>query len=187
MEKFIENLGKLDKLFWITDATERIINTTSLITGFSKEFSKQFLLYTLALILIIFLFQWIKNKIESKILTKKKQLIEVYDKIVYLIAKASHIQKQRGININNENNPSLTILHSLVDHREEPNYFNSKELFKKNIKKIETSRGSTLISENNRKQIDNRHNEIDNIKILSKIMLILQISSLAYYIYLLIK
>ncbi len=183
MTKFQQILTDLQAFF--SPLRTWIIDKISLITGFSLNFSEKLLLYTFWLVIVVFLFQLIKNKIKKRALTLKKQLIEVYDKILYLVAKAEYIQKQKGSA--SAENPSLAMLHSLVDSKDNPNYFNSKELFKTNIKKIEQTRGNTLVSEENRKQINHRHESILKINFFAKVILILQILSIIGYIYLLVK
>lgn len=71
--------------------------------------------------------------------------------------------------------------------KDTPNYFNSRELIKDNVKDIEVILGGKLISDDNRKQIDHRFNSIVKINFFTKLILGLQIIAIGFYIYLLMK
>lgn len=162
-----------------------IIDFTSLITGFSTEYSKTFLLTTLGLIIILFLFYMLNKKIKKSTIKSIENLVEIYDKIFYIIAKKQHNKKQAGQIAND--NPQVKLLTSIFDSKPLPTYLNSKNLIKTNIQKLEKEFNEKILSEENRKQINSKYTSIENKKFISKIILGISLLSIGTYIYLLVK
>lgn len=183
MEKIQKILLDIQDFF--TPLWKWIIKFVSLITGFSSEYTQKFLLFTLGLIILLLSLQRIKKKIHKKVINLRKKLIEVYDKIFYLLAKKEYIQKLNHQQFTTS--PSVKILQTIMKSKDTPNYFNSRELIKDNVKDIEVILGGKLISDDNRKQIDHRFNSIVKINFFTKLILGLQIIAIGFYIYLLMK
>ncbi len=72
-----------------------IVDFFSLVTGFSLEHSKTVLIATFFLFLLLVVFSMFRKWSYRSMLKSTQQLVKVYDKIFYFVAKKQYSRQQR--------------------------------------------------------------------------------------------
>ncbi len=112
-----------------------------------------------------------------------ENLVEIYDKIFYIIAKKQYIRQQNGT----KNNLQTKLLINIFDSNPLPTYLNSKNLIKNEIQKLEKEFWEQILSESNRSQIEKKHSHIKNKRMIIHGIRGIILVVIILYIYLLVK